>query len=214
MKKNDSENEVDQITAGMVQVSLNHRVLLVLDLNGLLVHRIMQGKLAGADVSHAVTLGKFKVWTRPHVDAFIDFCLAHFDVGVWSSAMSHNVELLMKHVFGDRREQLLFEFDQSDCVGVKHSDPKEKKPLLKKPLERVWRKHPTYRERTLLLDDSQLKAQDNPPHTLFCPPEWTHDCSDEAINEALGEGGAVRTYLEGLLKWEGSVASYVESRSK
>lgn len=159
-------------------------VLLVLDLNGLLLDR---PKRKGP---HA--------WRRPHLDEFVAFVLDAFHVGVWSSMMRKNVDPLTERAFGARRRELLFEMNQDDCVEVAYPPP-VKKPLLKKPLEHVWDRFDKFRGATLLIDDTALKAMDNPPHTLFCPPAWTHDCLDDDVNNALGPGGAIRTYLEELL---------------
>jgi TFIIF-interacting CTD phosphatase-like protein len=50
---------------------------------------------------------KFFVWKRPHVDAFVEYLLENFEVGVWSSAMKHNVDKLIDFVFGTRRKEVL-----------------------------------------------------------------------------------------------------------
>ncbi len=125
--------------------------------------------------------------------------------------MQVNVSGLVDLVFGARRKELLFELDQRSCLSVPHPQT-TKKPLFKKPLRHVWQQHPGFEGQTLLIDDSPLKAADNPPHVLYCPAEWSRDCADEATNGALGRGGAIRAWLEALLDWDGDVASFVQSR--
>jgi hypothetical protein len=206
--------DLDALTDKLAKVAVKPKRLLVLDLNGLFVHRVYRADAPrDLDTSQAVAVGKFWAWKRPHTDAFVVWALDHFAVGVWSSAMQVNVSGLITLVFGTRRSELLFELDQGSCVSVPHPHT-TKKPLFKKPLARVWKLHPSYEGQTLLIDDSPLKAADNPPHVLFCPAEWTRECTDVAVNGALDKGGAIRGWLEALLECEGDVASFVQSREK
>ena len=68
------------------------RKLIILDLNGLLVHReraqskaVHQLRRAGNPPTRK--LGGFFAWERPSMRFFVEFCLENFDVAVWSSAM-------------------------------------------------------------------------------------------------------------------------------
>jgi len=157
------------------------RTLVILDMNNFLVWRLFDAELEknrplyAPILHHAAHLGQHMTWRRKGLDEFIDFLLANFDVAVWSSAWQKNVTLLCDHVFGDKRDQLIFEFDQTHCGVVKpHPTPGETKPLFIKNLDTVWREFPGVytRENTLMIDDSPLKARENPVGSLYQVYPW------------------------------------------
>ncbi|GBG85576.1 hypothetical protein CBR_g40214 [Chara braunii] len=84
------------------------RILLVLDVNGFLVDTrfVAEGKLKEREEDAVVN--KFWVYDRPHVREFVQFCLDHFFVGVWSSSRRHNLMGLVQHIFRDAVGQLAF----------------------------------------------------------------------------------------------------------
>lgn len=188
------------------------RRLIVLDLNGLLIFRVF-ARDKGNYAHHLATSHKvndFFVWKRPHVDAFLDWLMDRYAVGIWSSAMHHNVDKLIAWTLGEeRRKRLVFEWDQTKCPQEKHPTHKHK-PLFLKPLASLWEVFPEWNEsNTLLVDDSPLKAKRNPPHLLFSPPEWTIDV--ECGKGELGQGGDIRKFLEALYDFDGTVAEFVQS---
>lgn len=178
------------------------KLLVILDLNGLIVHRHHVREPLGDQlkaVSHMAHLvGQHYTWDRPHRESFLDFLFDNFTVAVWSSAMAHNVDLLVGSIFGpERRKQLLFEFDQSYCEEVRpHPDPKEtKKPLFKKNLSVVWLAFPEYDEtNTLLVDDSEWKTVGNPARTTVKVESWVPREDDE--DDGLSENGYIRSKLK------------------
>lgn len=211
------------------------RRLVVLDLNGLLLYRVFQHRpppvWLPAHQATATGVGQFWAWRRPHVVEFLDWLLDAFDVGVWSSAANHNTGPLVDWVMGPaRRTRLQFEWDQSRCHKVEpHPDPTETKPLFLKVLQvglqrrrvhcfyadgcsqKVWDAHPAYNAtNTLLIDDTPLKARDNPPNLLFSPTEWLPTVAGDV---ALAQGGAIAAWLAGLAQHPGTVADYVQLRA-
>ena len=46
----------------------------------------------------------------------------HFHVAVWSSMMPHNLEAIVRHVFGEQRQKLLFVWDQKKCSYINATD--------------------------------------------------------------------------------------------
>ncbi len=142
----EGSDDVDRLTKALEESSLGtkKRFLLVLDLNGLLLDRVFWNNASDEDkrLSGGEKVGNFLMWLRPHATEFAEFVLNNFVVGVWSSAQQHNVDALTQRVFGHRRKELLFQYDQTKCVMVKpHPDPKEKKPLFKKQLKLVEREN-------------------------------------------------------------------------
>lgn len=186
--------------------------LLVLDINGLLadvVYHVLDGYTPDTMIS-----GR-SVFKRPFCDEFLDFCFARFNVGVWSSRMRRNVELILDFLMGNAKRKLLFVWDQYHCTNSNLTTiENRKKPLLVKKLKKLWEKYEPglpwelgeYNEsNTLLLDDSPYKAVCNPPYTAVFPTTYRY--TDKEDN-SLGPGGELRMYLEGLAGAE-NVQKYV-----
>eukprot|EP01134_Creolimax_fragrantissima_P004573 CFRG4573T1 len=184
------------------------RKLVILDMNGLLVHRYrLNTEPKDAPVSQ---VGGRMVVLRPYVNEFIDYLFSHFEVGVWSSMMGKNVRPIVELVFRPEcLKNLYFVLDQSACDSIRHREVKNK-PLLLKDLHKIWNADKNYNpQNTLLIDDSPLKATRNPPNLLYNPVEWEGDMTDTALSP---DGGTIYRYIEGLAQWKGSVAEYVVSR--
>ncbi len=164
------------LLAYLYLMSGSKKKLIILDLNGLLVHRHFKRSSieTGYNTEEATLLGDHYTWDRPGSREFINYLLDNYTVAVWSSAMAKNVNLLVNHVFKSRRTELLFEFDQSFCeLETPHPDPTERKPLFKKNLTTVWSAFSTFNERnTLLIDDSKYKTRDNPKGTVLLVDSW------------------------------------------
>ena len=142
-------------------------------------------------------LGQFVVWRRPHAAEFLEFCLEHFDVAVFSSVRARNIRPLIDLLFGERKRELVFVWDQTSCE-VFGSDPeKPDKPLFLKPFSRIVDEFGArYGDtRVLIVDDSPYKCLRNPPGTAIHPSPW--DPTQEA-DAGLGEGAPLRRFLEAL----------------
>ena len=153
-----------------------HKHLLVLDLNGLLVDRRMSAFVDADGTRRApdAKFGKFFIYNRPHMAAFVEWAFEHFTVGVWSSAQAHNAKSLVNHVWGKHRDKLAFVWGQDRCthVGAMDRAKPNSKPILLKDLNKLWA-IPSYARfgprNTLLLDDSPYKAAMNPPELRHSP---------------------------------------------
>lgn len=188
------------------------RRLVVLDMNGVLLHREFKFGLdePGKDpriktlLNSATTLGKFYVWDRPAMRDFVKYCLDRFDVAVWSSARQQNVDLLVQHVFGYRRKELVFEWDQTQCRIVSRPQEAVKEiegtphPIyaraqlpndvtFQKPIAHIVRE---FRGRwgfrdIMMIDDSIAKMAPNPEESYVIAPAWTPLSTDPSVCEAL-----------------------------
>ena len=189
-----------------------HKHLLVLDLNGLLVDRRMSAFVDADGTRRApdAKFGKFFIYNRPHMAAFVEWAFEHFTVGVWSSAQAHNAKSLVNHVWGKHRDKLAFVWGQDRCthVGAMDRAKPNSKPILLKDLNKLWA-IPSYARfgprNTLLLDDSPYKAAMNPPNCAIHPAEYKLARPDPAADPArsdednvLGVGGELREYLAKL----------------
>jgi hypothetical protein len=116
------------------------RKLLVLDLNGFLIDRVRAGVPEPDNVECDIREGGCAVYYRPHMREFIEWCFTRFTVGVWTSAKARNVASVLDEVFGARRWDLHFEWDQSACTvaGLYHPDSASK-PIFLKELSHLWR---------------------------------------------------------------------------
>lgn len=179
--------------------------LLVLDANGFLCWRARRGDAAKPLPSRPCDLseGEFRIYLRPSVRDFLEWCALRFHVIMWSTAMRRNVEPIVRAAFGPRLAPAAV-FDQADCddTGLAHPDNPHKRLLLKR-LPRLWA-DPRVAQflggygpaDTLLIDDSPYKAAANPEHTAVHPPEWSALDPDDAPNStALAPGGEIRRLL-------------------
>ncbi|KAK9154908.1 hypothetical protein Sjap_002388 [Stephania japonica] len=187
--------------------------LLVLDLNGLLVDIV---SFVPRGYRSDTRINKKDLFKRPFCDDFLKFCFEKFKIGVWSSRFKWNVDRVVDYVMGDRKNELLFCWDQSHCTdtGVMTIE-NSCKPLMLKELQKLWDKHDPdlpwelgeyNQSNTLLLDDSPYKALRNPPHTAIFPPPYSFSFQND---DSLGPGGDLRVYLEGLAMTD-DVQKYVE----
>lgn len=147
--------------------SPSKKKLIILDLNKLLVYRSFKHDCKD-DISNAKLLGEHYTWIRPGARKFIEYCFKHYDVAVWSSANLKNLNLLIVHVFGTLRTQLIFEWGQDMCDEY----PGVVKPIFKKPLSKVVKHTNYYMEEILIIDDSEIKMEGNPPNCFLITKEW------------------------------------------
>ncbi|KAI9818518.1 MAG: hypothetical protein M1827_000577 [Pycnora praestabilis] len=192
-------------------------LLLILDLNGTLIHRPSRH-----------TPSKFV--SRPSVPSFLQYILTTHTVMIWSSARPHNVKALCSQLFtATQRQKLVAEWarDRLDLTQSQY----DAKTQVHKRLEKVWadpsisKTHPTYsptndgggggggggggrwsQANTILLDDSALKAVGQ-PYNLVQIPEFTgsEEGSPEKEMDVLGQ---VVAYLEEVKRW-GDVSAFV-----
>jgi len=124
----------------------------------------------------------------------VRYCLNHFEVMIWTSAMLRNIEDSARPLLGANLDRLVAFWDQSQCVADGKHPTSPNKPLLTKPLTKVWSMFPAFSARnTVVLDDDPLKLRCNPAGTSFHPDPWEcHQTSDSALHAS----GSIRTYLE------------------
>ncbi|KAK7284928.1 hypothetical protein RJT34_19682 [Clitoria ternatea] len=208
-----SETELD---VPLEKLNLGPRKKLrVMNLNGLLLlrlHRRAKNEIPN-NLPPDATYGNFLVFKRPFSEEFMKFCLERFEVGIWSSAMEHNIDAALTYAIGALRRKLLFVWDQNQCTdsGFKSLE-KSSKPLFFKELSKVWdiiKKGGSYSaSNTLLIDDKPYKAFLNPPNTaIFLESYKPGDCVDKALDPK----GELCSYLEGVYE-AGDVQDYVKDR--
>lgn len=186
-------------------------LLVVIDLNGTLVHRPQRNKSS-------------RVIRRPYVTAFLDYLLSNHRVMVWSSARPENVGRMCAQLFAPAdRARLAAEWGR-DTLDLTPQQYIEKVQVYKK-LSKVWRQaetgkwHPLHRtarnddygsqrfgqHNTLLIDDSVLKASSE-PHNLVRVEEF-EGRPDQMQTDVLRQ---VVAYLEEA-KWMQDVSAWVRA---
>lgn len=104
------------------------RKLIVLDLDETLIHSVQQSNdnqiLDNTDMSNVETYEtdfswshatvSYKVYVRPYVKEFLDFCFENFDVGVWTAATQDYADKIVPLVFKHRVP--IFVFTRERCT--------------------------------------------------------------------------------------------------
>lgn len=197
------------------------KTLVVLDLNGILVLRLHQNKIPETTNPEIVesskkVKGNFHIWRRPHLDSFLEFLFQHFEVAVWTSAMSHNMQPILDIVFENLphlRERLVFQWGQEQCKAIPipnmkvssdslmtavHDEKcknKWQEKLFLKTLSRICEEFPEYTERSVLfIDDSPEKMVENPHFSFFVPTSFTIQSVDKPDN-SLSLDGEIQKFL-------------------
>ncbi len=85
--------------------------LLVLDLDETLVYGTQQE----LTVASSFAVGEYYIYERPYVREFLDFCLAEFQVAVWTSASEEYAAQVVTQLFG-RVDKLVFLWARDRCT--------------------------------------------------------------------------------------------------
>lgn len=166
---NRKENRLFQM-GDLVQVYVQQKKPLVLSLDKQFVRPLLifdvHGVLGERTPFHGG--GKFnkksgttrEFVTRPHCKEFLEFCFEHFEVAVWSSALSKNLALPMFRS-GTGKNSPLFVWSQREITDLSPvmSFRKSSKPLHLKEISKVWELFPSYDSfNSLLLDNDMEKC--------------------------------------------------------
>ncbi|CZS73277.1 unnamed protein product [Fusarium graminearum] len=150
------------------RLSQPRRILVVIDLNGTLLHRPNKKR-------------PFNFTERPHATAFLNYCIETFHVAIWSSARPENVERMVEKLLApEQREQCLVTWGR-DSFNLSPEDFNSKVQVYKR-LTKIWTDprvmaaHPRASEggvwdqtNTILVDDSFEKGRSEPFNTLTLP---------------------------------------------
>ncbi|KAJ9559173.1 hypothetical protein OSB04_013787 [Centaurea solstitialis] len=192
--------------------------LLVIPLGGMIIHRAHRHRPATIPKNRRpdFTFGKFLIYKRAFCEDFLKFCFERFEVGLWSSAMEHNIEGVLTKAMGELKSKLLFTWDQKECTdtGFKCLEDK-KRPLFLKELKYIWqKKYPNlpwrdgeYSSSNTLLITTPVKALLNPPNTSISIGDYDPNNKED---DFLGPDGAIRAFLDGLAEAE-DVPTYVQN---
>jgi hypothetical protein len=181
---------VDQVTSGRIY----H---IVIDLNGVLVHRGVIEKGKPRDVI-----------VRPGSMDLLNWVGARATLSFWSSVLEKNLSPIIDCL---RREgaqipERVLLLTQTSYYKSKRVHPGHKsKPIFVKDLA-VYNTKATPRSPLdiLLIDDSPIKNVMNDPFSAVHPPTWNGDSGDTFLQESL------KPWLNGLLASNMDVPAYVK----
>ena len=170
---------------------------MVLDLNGVLVHR--GGYIAGRERS---------VHLRPGCTAFLDWLSSRAVLSFWSSIADRNIRRVVDDVlqFTSLNREDVQVLSQRHCTLTSYVDVSNpKKPVFLKNLE-VYAKMLGLEtvEDVLLMDDGPQKNLLNNVQSAIHPPTWSADDDDKFITAQL------QPWLEGLFRSSVPVTEYVK----
>ena len=176
-------------------------VLVILDLNGTLLHRPSKNKQ--------------RMIARPFLKPFLRYLSSNFAIMVWSSARPENVKSLVQQSLDkDLQSKLVAEWARTSFgLSPEHYI---RNVQVYKNLDLVWKnhdiqkKHPNFehggrfgQHNTVLIDDSVLKANAQ-PHNLLEITEFTatpEDMKSDVLREVAG-------YLE-VLRKQSDVSKFI-----
>ena len=170
---------------------------MVLDLNGVLVHR--GGYIAGRE--------RF-VQLRSGCTAFLDWISSRAVLSFWSSIVDQNIRRVLNAVlqFTSLNREDVQILSQCHCTLTSYVDASNpEKPVLLKNLE-VYAKMLGLEtvEDVLLVDDGPQKNLLNDVHSAIHPPTWSSDDDDRFITAQL------QPWLEGLFRSSVPVTEYMK----
>jgi hypothetical protein len=174
-------------------------LLLILDLNGTLLHRVDRSKSASFS-------------RRKYLAEFLAFSFSVAKVMIWTTAQPKNAALMRNNMLTPAQSQNLVATWGRDRFNLNSAQYHEKTQVYKR-LEWVWaddaiqRTHPKYAEgerwnqlNTILLDDSEVKAAAQPYNHILVP-EFEGPSSDSKVkNGAVLE--QVAGYIEEARHWD------------
>ncbi|KAJ3217242.1 hypothetical protein HDU67_008264 [Dinochytrium kinnereticum] len=219
------------LRSGKVTRNLANPILLVLDLNGTLIDRLVTSTDKALARQNPLCplvpdfhLNGARVYLRPYLDRFLDDLFQEFKVAVWTSATTKNSVPLVQNIFGKRCKQLAFHWDRSRCdlvseIGNPYGSVKN--------LEKVWLDSTVNaggiwsEKNTLLIDDTPRKSTETPQNLLWLPTyaasnltiNFDHDTTLLCVSAYLQRLAAAHKVnpVEDVRKWVEDVPLFVKS---
>lgn len=148
------------------------RFLVVLDLNGTLLHSAVR-PLSAPERAYDVQARKKFLYFRPGLKEFLQRLYAMADVGVWTSAIRANADAIVDAVWtACELPPPLFVMSREQCELVPGPGYRSIKDL-----RMIWRSFPAYSQHnTIILDDTDSKVQRQPQNLLRVPE---YNCTEE-----------------------------------
>ena len=161
-------------------------IYIILDLNGVLIKRWDKNPLLPG------IFRKTKKWIqlRPGCIEFLEKAFSFFQVGIWSTMTTINVQSICALIEQEAHKSLPFFmiWGQDSCYqhsGL-HRPDKAHVAADFKPMSLVWKKFPHLgSHNTILVDDSPYKACMNNPHNCIFPDAFDGCMEDTFLTDVL-----------------------------
>ena len=151
------------------------RPLVVLDINGVLIHRVHKSNLKNNKKSTFVTPNGYHVFVRPNAKGFLTFLFKHFDVAVWTCMNKQNAQFVLERLMTRKqKDSLKFVYTQKECDKSGLENPLFYKRMSKLPFTNKT-------NNVVFIDDSPHNVSYNPPYTAIHPKTYTNNESDNAL---------------------------------
>lgn len=174
-------------------------VLVVIDLNGTLVHR-------------PTRRNPHNIVARPHARLFLKYCIETFRVVIWSSARPGNVRTMCERLLDPLQLQRVIAIWGRDRFGLSAEDYNQRTQCYKR-LTQLWADptiaaaHPSggvwNQGNTVLIDDSVEKARSE-PYNAITLPEYVGKRENPPVLPL------VHDYLN-LLAWHADISTYIRT---
>ncbi|MEM8967696.1 MAG: HAD family hydrolase [Bacteroidota bacterium] len=159
------------------------KILVVLDLDETLIHSTRSPK----DDQWDFEIYDYKVYKRPHLNAFLEEIKRNFRVAVWSSASDDYVNSVVRAIFpkdyplefvwGRSKCTRRIDYQQMEITG--YHDPYHHSFYIKR-LSKLKRSRKERLEKVLIIDDTPRKAIYNYGNAIY-PSEFTGDPADDEL---------------------------------
>jgi len=113
------------------------------------------------------------IYKRPHVDDFLHFCTAHFQIGIWTSARASYAEEIFSQVFA--HFPLTFIHSEQHCLAGRDANGQR---ISIKPLGQLSQRGFEL-SRILMIDDSEEKHCLNAANLILIRPYYALEDDNE-----------------------------------
>jgi NLI interacting factor-like phosphatase len=164
-------------------VNIRVQPLLVLDLNGVLCHRIRRSDNGSSSTRpmtayrpSVATIANTPIIPRTDLTDFLTFLDQHFCLAIWTSAQAKTARLLVERLVPRSvADRFLFVWSQQHCDTVMQNGEGARgiSPdlLFQKDLAKVWKEFPLWNvSNTLIMDDSADKCAAWHENAIHPPP--------------------------------------------
>lgn len=173
---------------------------LILDIDGTLVHTLYSVEQSPTNTIPDFENRVFKVFKRPHLNLFIQFCFDRFEtVSIWTAA-SHDYAKYISDCIKPKGREFTFINSFEDCTLVSGESLNEFScdVVMKKKLRKIWRRNKyknigITKDNTLIIEDTPSNCYDNYGNAIYVPEYNIFKSHDDTVLPRL------QKYLEKLI---------------
>lgn len=178
----EDDNEIKKIMDEFVKIggkSEEDKYLIVLDIDGCLIHRLFNKKRKGKknynkliknkNPSFTIRDGLYDIYKRPFLDDFLDFLFKHYKIAIWGDAVKWNINALTEKLFpdvpgfnnGKSNLEFVWSIDNMIDKELKSID------IIEKYSNQKWN-----RTNTIIIEDNNYKIAENTKQNTIIIPSY------------------------------------------